>query len=180
MPLSGRFRLSATLLGCRSTAHRLRHPLLGSRGDYATKRCDCLTRRNRVDKSRLSIAEPKRLRDPDHLKHVAAQPCLVCERKPAHAHHLTFAQPRAMGRKVSDEFTVPLCNVHHHDLHTWGNERLWWASKKLEPMRAATDLWKRQSRTSACSREPGNWRQRLTRGLTSWQKIQIPQVWKAS
>ena len=97
----------------------------------------------RVDKSELSIAEPKRLKDPEHLKYVAAQPCLVCDRKPAHAHHLTFAQPRAMGRKVSDEFTVPLCNVHHNDLHTWGNERLWWANKKLEPIRAATDLWKR-------------------------------------
>jgi len=31
----------------------------------------------------------------------------------AQAHHLRFMQPRAMGSKVSDEWTVPLCVTHH-------------------------------------------------------------------
>ena len=64
----------------------------------------------RVDKSVLAIAEPRRLRDPNHLRFVASQPCLICERQPAEAHHLKFAQPTALGRKVSDAFTVPLCS----------------------------------------------------------------------
>jgi hypothetical protein len=42
---------------------------------------------------------------------LSAQPCLVCQQTPCDAHHLKFAQPRALGRKVSDEFTVPLCPV---------------------------------------------------------------------
>ena len=63
----------------------------------------------RIDKSVLAIAEPKRLRDKAHLKFVASQPCLVCGRQPSDPHHLRFAQPRAIGLKVSDEFTVPLC-----------------------------------------------------------------------
>jgi hypothetical protein len=45
------------------------------------------------------------------------QKCLVCQRSPCDAYHLKFAQPRTLGRKVSDEFTVPLCREHHRDLH---------------------------------------------------------------
>jgi hypothetical protein len=78
------------------------------------------------DKSVLTIAEPKRLRDKAHLKFVASQPCLVCGRQPSDPHHLRFAQPRALGLKVSDEFTVPLCRGHHRQLHQAGNEVTWW------------------------------------------------------
>ena len=76
----------------------------------------------KIDKSQLAIAEPKRLRDKAHLKFVASQPCLVCGRQPSDPHHLRFAQPRAIGLKVSDEFTVPLCRGHHRQLHQAGNE----------------------------------------------------------
>jgi ERF superfamily len=77
----------------------------------------------RVDKSRLAHPEPRRLRDKDHVKFVARQPCLICGRTPADAHHLRFAQHRALGRKVSDEFTVPLCRGHHREVHHHGDER---------------------------------------------------------
>ena len=76
----------------------------------------------RIDKSQLVLAEPKRLRDKAHLKFVALQPCLICGRQPSDPHHLRFAQPRAIGLKVSDEFTVPLCRGHHRQLHQAGNE----------------------------------------------------------
>ncbi|WP_443090104.1 DUF968 domain-containing protein [Bradyrhizobium brasilense] len=72
---------------------------------------------------------------------VRDQPCLVCRQGPCDAHHLKFAQPRALGRKVSDEYTVPLCRAHHQDLHRHGNERAWWANLKIEPLRVAHDLW---------------------------------------
>jgi hypothetical protein len=77
--------------------------------------------RGRIDKSQLALSEPRRERDPDHLKRVASRPCLVCGRNRAQAHHLTHLQPRAIGRKVSDEFTVPLCSTHHRKLHGSGN-----------------------------------------------------------
>ena len=51
-----------------------------------------------IDKSVLALAEPRRVRDKEHLRNVAAQPCLVCGRRPSQAHHLRFAQPRALGR----------------------------------------------------------------------------------
>jgi hypothetical protein len=76
----------------------------------------------RIDKSQLALAEPKRIRDKAHLKFVASQPCIVCGRQPSDPHHLRFAQPRGLGLKVSDEFTVPLCRVHHRQLHQAGNE----------------------------------------------------------
>ena len=96
-----------------------------------------------VDKSMLPRSEPKRLRDLDHLKFVANQPCLTCGRQPSHAHHLTFTQPNALGRKVSDEFTVPLCNLHRRELHDHGNERTWWIDRKVNPLPLARELWTR-------------------------------------
>lgn len=95
----------------------------------------------RIDKSVLTIAEPKRRRDKLHLRFVASQPCLVCGRHPSDPHHLRFAQPRALGVKVSDEFTVPLCRGHHRQLHQAGDETIWWENLKLEPLRTARQLW---------------------------------------
>ena len=100
---------------------------------------------HRIDKSVLAIPEPRRLRDRRHLKFVAKQACLVCGRSPSQAHHLRIAQPRALGRKVSDEFTVPLCAVHHHDLHMRGDEGEWWWGRAIEPLPIAERLW-RESR----------------------------------
>src|SRR3954471_12905657 len=87
------------------------------------------------------IREEVRRRNKRHLAFVGAQPCLVCRRSPCDAHHLKFAQPRSLGRKVSDEFTVPLCRDHHLDLHRHGNETAWWANLQIVPMEAAKDLW---------------------------------------
>ncbi|HUQ38302.1 MAG TPA: RAD52 family DNA repair protein [Aestuariivirga sp.] len=99
--------------------------------------------RRPIDKSLLAIPEVKRLRDKSHLQFVATQPCLVCGRLPAEAHHLKFSQPSALGRKVSDAFTVPLCALHHRDLHTTGHELAWWEKKKVDPLSVANDLWNR-------------------------------------
>jgi DNA recombination protein Rad52 len=96
-----------------------------------------------IDKSVLTIAEPKRLRDKAHLRFVASQPCLVCGNLPSDPHHLQFAQPRALGLKVSDEFTVPLCRSHHRQLHQLGNEKSWWANLGIGPMETAKQLWEK-------------------------------------
>ena len=50
-------------------------------------------------------------------------------------------QPKALGLKVSDEFTVPLCRAHHHDLHRHGNEKAWWVNMQIEPLPIAKELW---------------------------------------
>lgn len=89
----------------------------------------------------IPLPKTLRRRNKHHLAFVASQPCLVCKRTPCDAHHLKFAQPRALGRKVSDEFTVPLCREHHTDLHRHGNERAWWGNLGLAPMETAAELW---------------------------------------
>ena len=94
-----------------------------------------------VDKSILALPAPRRLRDRDHVKSVAKQPCLVCGRRPADAHHLRFAQSPALGRKVSDEFTVPLCRGHHREVHRCGDEAVWWNNIGIDPTAAARILW---------------------------------------
>lgn len=95
----------------------------------------------KIQKSELTISEPRRHRDKTHLKFVASQPCLVCGRSPADAHHLRFTQPRAMGRKVSDEFTVPLCRTHHRDNHRFGDEQAWWGRQAIDPLGTSRQLW---------------------------------------
>jgi hypothetical protein len=87
------------------------------------------------------IRKPVRERDRKHLKFVAAQPCLVCGRTPSDAHHIKYSEQRAMGRKVSDRFTVPVCRLHHRELHRRGNERAWWKSQRIEPLSIAGTLW---------------------------------------
>jgi ERF superfamily len=95
----------------------------------------------KIEKSELTISEPRRHRDKGHLKFVASQPCLVCGRSPADAHHLRFTQPRAMGRKVSDEFTVPLCRTHHRENHSFGDEVAWWGRRAIDPIATSRMLW---------------------------------------
>jgi hypothetical protein len=92
-----------------------------------------------------AIAIPKTLRqrDREHLRFVARQPCLVCGRQPCDPHHLRFAQPRGLGQRVSDEFTVPLCRAHHRELHRRADERAWWRRYGIEPLGVAAALWKK-------------------------------------
>ena len=102
---------------------------------------------------RRVAAKTIRLRDKEHCKFVTTQPCVVCGRTPSEAHHIRFptsssqpprfAQPRALGRKVSDEYTVPVCRLHHRDLHGYGDEASWWAGIGLDPFPIALSLWRR-------------------------------------
>jgi hypothetical protein len=98
-------------------------------------------RQSVIDKSGLAVPAPRRIRDREHVKSVAKQPCLVCGRRPADAHHLRFAQSPALGRKVSDEFTVPLCRGHHREVHHCGDEAAWWNKAGIDPTVTARALW---------------------------------------
>jgi hypothetical protein len=124
-----------------STAHTLASPL-----------APAAPAPGKIDKSQLAIPEPKRLRDKAHLKFVASQPCLVCGRSPSDPHHLRFAQPRAIGLKVSDEFTVPLCRGHHRELHQAGKEVTWWELHKINALIVARDLWEQTHPLTAQNR----------------------------
>jgi hypothetical protein len=96
----------------------------------------------KIDKSILKLGEVRRHRDKTHLRFVALQPCLICGRTPSDAHHLRFAQARAMGRKNSDEFAVPLCRMHHSQNHRVGDEVKWWGANGIDPLHVASRLWK--------------------------------------
>jgi hypothetical protein len=95
-----------------------------------------------IDKSVLTVAAPRRYRNRDHLRFVMQQPCLLCGRKPSDAHHIRFVQPRALGRKASDEFAVPLCRSHHRAVHRAGDEKSWWKQAGIDPVNVARKLWK--------------------------------------
>jgi ERF superfamily len=116
------------------------------KGDAQTPGTDAPGRKRKqqapsVEKSVLAHPEPRRIRDREHVRFVAQQTCLVCGRQPCDAHHLRFAQNRALGRKVSDEFTVPLCRGHHREVHRHGDEAAWWQKLSLDPTSIARALW---------------------------------------
>jgi hypothetical protein len=94
-----------------------------------------------IDKSTLAVPEARRIRDRNHVRFVARQPCLICGRQPSDAHHVRFAQSPALGRKASDEFTVPLCRGHHREVHRCGDEPVWWLKMRINPMTPARALW---------------------------------------
>lgn len=94
-----------------------------------------------VEQQVTVISKPMRERDRDHLRFVASQPCLACGRTPSDAHHIKFAEQPAMSRKVSDKFTVPVCRLHHRELHKRGDERAWWAAHAIDSLAVAANLW---------------------------------------
>jgi ERF superfamily len=107
-----------------------------------------------IDKSVLAVAAPRRYRNREHLRSVAKEPCLICGRKPSDPHHLRYLQPRALGRKASDEFAVPLCRVHHRAVHRARDERGWWQAAGIDPIKVARKLWK-DTRIDEGRIEPG-------------------------
>ena len=116
----------------------------------ASMRCvakgnDDLDQAEGIDKSVLVIATPRRYRNREHLRYVAQQACLICGRKQSDPHHLRYLQPRALGRKASDEFAVPLCRSHHRAVHRAGDEQAWWKAAGIDPVKVARQLW-RQTR----------------------------------
>jgi hypothetical protein len=116
----------------------------GSTSGTIQKPSKATKKQSRSDAVR-ALGKAVRLRDRDHRKFVLRQPCLVCGRLPSDSHHLTFTQPRALGRRVSDEFTVPVCRVHHRELHRSGDEAAWWRRLNIDPLPVALKLWQ-QSR----------------------------------
>jgi hypothetical protein len=117
----------------------------------------------------VTINKPVRERDRDHLRFVASQPCLVCGRTPSDAHHLKFAQHWTVGRKVGDKFTVPLCRLHHRDLHRRGNERAWWENQGIGPLPIAASLWDRTHAVDSAAAELGD----HINGLTKFNGKQL-------
>jgi hypothetical protein len=157
LPEKGRLRASDAAQVEAGFGHRLR--LLSSTAAAEAQRADAVGREasaeaglpsedfrrpphsKPVDKSVLALPEPRRIRDRDHVRFVAAQPCLVCGRLPSDPHHLRFAQNRALSRKVSDEFAVPLCRGHHRELHRCGDEAGWWGHLGINVLEVARALW---------------------------------------
>jgi hypothetical protein len=108
-----------------------------------TEKAAAIDRKRSSNSSVMALGKTVRLRDKDHRRFVLRQACLVCGRVPSDPHHLTFTQPRALGRRVSDEFIVPVCRLHHRELHRSGNEAAWWQRVTIDPIPVALELWQR-------------------------------------
>jgi len=130
---------SATAEAADDAAPRTHVDIVGAHATLAKWNSD-LDQPDGIDNSMLVIATPRRYRNRDHLRYVAQQACLVCGRKQSDPHHLRY-----LGRKVSDEFAVPLCRSHHRAVHRAGDEQAWWKAAGIDPVKVARQLW-RQTR----------------------------------
>ena len=90
----------------------------------------------------LSGDKVQRLKDIKYLKWVSSQPCILCFTKPCQAHHLTFAMPRGFGQKTGDQWAIPLCFIHHSQLHTCGKgEKDFWKYLDIDAEHIANTLY---------------------------------------
>ena len=117
------------------------HASAGATVIPATQKTVATGRKRSTSSSVQALGKPVRLRDKDHRRFVLRQACLVCGRVPSDPHYLTFTQPGALGRRVSDEFIVPVCRAHHRELHRSGNEAAWWQRLNIDPVPVALRLW---------------------------------------
>jgi hypothetical protein len=76
----------------------------------------------------------------EHVRYVIRQSCLICSGRPSDAHYLRL-QSRALNRKVSDEFSVPLCWGYHREVHRSGDEAAWWTKAGIDPTVVGRALW---------------------------------------
>jgi hypothetical protein len=113
----------------------------GTLGGSASEKLPTLSRKSQRSRPVCALGKTVRVRDKEHLKFVSRQACLVCARVPSDPHHLRFTQARALGRRVSDEFTVPVCRIHHRELHRHADEAVWWAQVNIDPLSVALRLW---------------------------------------
>jgi hypothetical protein len=130
-----------------------------------------LDQHTRIDKSVLTISAPRRYRSKEHLRYVISQPCLFCARKPSDPHHLRFMQPRALGRKTSDEFVVPLCRTHHRAAHRAANEQAWWRAIGIDPVKIARKLWQDSRAAKAQEQSDASLQDAATNGAASTQGL---------
>jgi hypothetical protein len=120
-----------------------------------------------IDKSTLTIGAPRRYRSKEHLRYVISLPCLFCARKPSDPHHLRFMQPRALGRKTSDEFVVPLCRTHHRAAHRAADEQAWWKAIGIDPIKIARKLWRDSRVAKAQEQSDGSLQSDQTKAVPS-------------
>jgi hypothetical protein len=59
-----------------------------------------------------------------------------------------YAQSKGLSLKVSDEFTVPLCAIHHQQIHATGKENAWWQNRNIDPLKVAAALWQQSRQRS--------------------------------
>lgn len=100
----------------------------------------------RIDTSALPHGQEPRIRSAAHLAWIRKQRCCVpgCGRREVHAHHLLSGPDlKARGEKASDANCIPLCFVHHDEVHWMGDEQAWAERHELDVVATAAEFWRR-------------------------------------
>ncbi len=100
----------------------------------------------KIDKSGLMLGVPNRIRSPKHLTWIRTLRCVVpgCPHRLVQVHHLLHCpDAKARSEKAGDNWTVPLCVFHHHELHHMGDETRWVVRHWIDLVAIAAEFWRR-------------------------------------
>lgn len=92
----------------------------------------------------LVIPKTKNIRSKKHIQRLKSLACMICSFSPVDAHHLLRAGGKGMGQKAGDNWAVPLCRLHHLELHQLGGEVEFFERRGMPyegVKRYATELW---------------------------------------
>lgn len=67
--------------------------------------------------SLMKIPKLKRWESPQYLHWVKSRPCCACGKQADDPHHLINLGNAGIGTKAHDIETIPLCRIHHNQLH---------------------------------------------------------------
>ena len=86
-----------------------------------------------------------RVHSAGHLAFIRSLPCCICsnniETEACHIRHSGPDKPHAgIAQKPDDRWTVPMCGAHHRKQHSM-NERAFWVSQGIDPLKLAVRLW---------------------------------------
>ena len=94
-------------------------------------------------KKNWTMKSHSRIDIPKHLDKIRGMSCIICESPPkSDPHHITNAEKSGMGRKVGDNWTVPLCRECHGRLHMYKyGEKLFWAMTGIDPLEKSREFF---------------------------------------
>lgn len=88
----------------------------------------------------------KRIKDDRHLAFIRTLPSVLSGVYGCEACHIRYGDPMyrkkatGMGQKPDDAWTIPLSPAEHREQHST-NEREWWFSKGIDPLKIALLLY---------------------------------------
>lgn len=64
----------------------------------------------------------------EYVEYIRSQPCVICAKPGAYPHHIKrIGMGRDRKKRLKEHFSaIPLCNLHHSELHDKGDDKFFY------------------------------------------------------